>query len=472
MNLYPAIEAKMGIWKYYIVKMKMRELANDVQYAAEVYDERTLDEAIQRVLNEGRVKKEIVTFLKYRPDRFFASVVVASLGGNPLFYPVRITDDEKFSVFKDQKIDEPFGVLSFSGDQKYYALDGQHRLKAIKTLLDHSDPDSKDAPEGFSEEEISVLMIVRSEEKDAAFLQSYRRLFSSLNRYAKATDIDTNIIMDEDDAFAILTRRIINDHEFFRWGGKQKESPRILTKGKNLRSTDPHFTSLQTLYAMNRILLTANWRGAVGWVAGEGEMVKDVNMFMRFRPTEEYLDHLNNELVLYWDAILEAIPDLRKEAIKMRIHDIDPDSEDGLNDHLLFWPIGQELFAQVARRLLDKRLPDPKKPTKDDIINVLKRLGKVDWCLHNPPWRHLLLTQVLPHDNKWRMRSEDRKEVLVIADRILTWLIGLDELTKDDIEELKLDWRTRLIPAQESDYEDQMWELIQKKRSEIVGASH
>ena len=111
MNLYPAIRARMGNWSYYICKMTMKELAGQVRFAAEIHDDRTLDLAIQRELNEGRVKKEIVSFLQRREDRFFSSVVIASLGGNPQFYPVRITDDPQFSVFSDQKLDEDFGVL-------------------------------------------------------------------------------------------------------------------------------------------------------------------------------------------------------------------------------------------------------------------------------------------------------------------------------------------------------------------------
>ena len=50
-------------------------------------------------------------------------------------------------------------------------------------------------------------------------MKKYRKLFSTLNRYAKKTDGATNIILDEDDTFAILTRRLITDHEFFRWTG-------------------------------------------------------------------------------------------------------------------------------------------------------------------------------------------------------------------------------------------------------------
>jgi len=294
MNVYPAISARMGSWNYYIVKMRMKELSAEVRFASEVYEDRTLDDAIQRTLNETRVKKEIVTFLSRRPDRFFNSIVVSALGGKPKFFAVSIEDDPKFEILGGS-FDEAFGVLRFDGEQKYYALDGQHRLKAIKTLLDRSETDPHLVQDGFPDEEISVIMIV-ADDSDPGFLKSYRRLFSSLNRYAKPTDADTNIIMDEDDAFAILTRRLISEHPFFRWDGKHKDSPRVQTRGKNLKTGEPHFTSLQTLYAVNQLLLTTPKRADLGW--GTGEKREHLKQFMRFRPDEEYLDNLYDELSL------------------------------------------------------------------------------------------------------------------------------------------------------------------------------
>ena len=195
----------MGTWDYYIIKMKMEDLVKEVDFASRLYDSKTLDEAIQRTLNEGRVKSEIVNYLARRVDRFFSSLVVAALGGNPTFTPVRITDDERFAVLKAGNVDEAFGVLTFDGGQRYYALDGQHRLKSIKTLIEGGSDDVPPLPPGFLEEEVSVIILVRDQADDEEFLRSYRRLFSSLNRYAKPTDQDTNIIMDEDDWVAILT---------------------------------------------------------------------------------------------------------------------------------------------------------------------------------------------------------------------------------------------------------------------------
>ena len=78
-----------------------------------------------------------------------------------MFYPITITDDPQFLIFHDdRRLNETFGVLKFDGTQKYYALDGQHRLSAIKTLLDRSNPLSDGAPEDFENDEFSVIVIV------------------------------------------------------------------------------------------------------------------------------------------------------------------------------------------------------------------------------------------------------------------------------------------------------------------------
>ena len=107
-----------------------------------------------------------------------------------------------------------------------------------------------------------MVVVVPSEaDSEEEFRKRYRRLFGNLNRYAKPTDNVTNIIMDEDDAFAIVTRRLITEHPFFQYSGREKESARVKTqKGKNLRSTDSYWTSLETLYTVNIALLSTRER--------------------------------------------------------------------------------------------------------------------------------------------------------------------------------------------------------------------
>ena len=470
MNIYPALRSQMGTWNYYTVKMNAHELSQNVMYASEVHEDRTLDEAIQRILKESRVKKDIVEYLKRQPNRFFSTIVVAALGGEPLFYPVEITDDPRFVVFRNNsRLNETFGVLQFDGTQKYYALDGQHRLAAIKTLLDRSDPASDGKPEDFDQDEFSVIVIVPNrEESHETFMQKYRRLFSNLNRYAKPMDQATNIIMDEDDTFAILTRRLITENDFFKSAGRQRESRRIKTQGgKNLREKEPYFTSIITLYEMNIELLKSSEREANGWGPIKEESAT-LKTFVRFRPSEEYIDDLYDELTIYWEALLAELPILKNEPTTMRIHSVENsevENNDG-TDHLLFWPIGQEILATVVRGVLDKRLDDMENPTLETAKAALKGLSQLEWRLHQPPWRYFLLIQNL--NGEWTMRNEQRPQAIRCGCIIQRWLLGLESDDEDFAKGLKNQWKALLIPAQSEESIDQMWEQVEKIKANIV----
>jgi DNA sulfur modification protein DndB len=450
----------MGSWQYYTVKMSMRELADNVKFAADIYDDRTLDDAIQRVLNESRVNAEIVTYLIRQPDRFFSSIVVAALSGNPKWFPVTMEDDERFLLFReDTRFSDTFGVLSFDGTQGYYALDGQHRLAAIKALVDPNSAVSPNAPTGFKDEEISVIVVVPSEaESHDQFMTRYRRLFGNLNRYAKPTDAVTNIIMDEDDAFAIITRRLITEHKFFRYSGRQKESARVKTrKGKNLRHNDSYFTSLETLYAINIALLSSRHRKNNGW---NPEGVKDHREYLRFRPEEEQLEALFDELCLYWNALIEELPFLLESPSSMRDHSA-PAGDGNTQDNFLFWPIGQELLADIARDLMDLRQPDSKKPTRETVKAALLGLSSLTWDAHQAPWRNLVLIPDAEESKTWRIRSEDRKSALNMMRRIFRWQLGIDELAQDEVGRLRDDWKALLLPAVGESAVDDLWKEIE-----------
>lgn len=473
MQLYPALKASMGDWTYYIVKMRMREVAAEVKFGSQVHNDFTLDEAIQRTIKESRVRKEIVTYLTGRTDRFFASLVVAAIGGSPKFYPVRVSDDPQFEIFADEEsIDQAFGVLRFSGQQEYYALDGQHRLKAIKSLLQPQDESERvDPPPDFANEEISVLMVIRPPDaSEDDWLTSYRRLFSSLNRYAKPTDRDTNIIMDEDDVIAITTRRLIAEHPFFMAPGRHVESLRIQTKGRPLKEGTSHFTSLQQLYDLNETLLTTHLRMNTGWGAGpEEERAVDLQHFKRFRPQESYIDDLFDELITYWDAIVAAIPDLKLNPADAKNHEADGSSGETA-DSVLFWPIGQDVVISVVRALLDVNLEDPENPTVEEATEILRVLGNVGWGLHSVPWRGLLLVSVLDarsNSRKWVMRNEGRSQAVATAKRVLRWLVGHSQLQEEEEAALRDEWLDQLLlPPDEG--RDDLWEEVRAIRDGVL----
>ena len=321
-SMYPAIEAGIGRWTYYIVKMKVSDLAKEVNLSSDVHQERTLDEAIQRKIMDSRAREDLVAYLHDRQDRFLNSIVVAALGGSPTFTALQLADTPENTVFKAMELDQSFGVLTFAGGEKYYALDGQHRLAAIKAILQPSDHRkdkfareyiSDEFRQSFGEEEISVIMVVQDPGDDESardeVLKDYRRLFSSLNRYAKATDHNTNIIMDEDDGIAILTRRLIAEHDFFKWTvDKPSEYSIVKTeKGKNLRTSDSFFTQIEVLYDINVTLLTSSSRSFKGWKLSDRETIpqKDFKKIWRInRPDEDVLDAYYVELSGIWDGLL------------------------------------------------------------------------------------------------------------------------------------------------------------------------
>ena len=356
-------------------------------------------------------------------------------------------------------------MLSFGNLPEYHVLDGQHRVAAIKLLVNGDA--GVEAPQGFDDDLLSVIVLLREEHDvpEGEWMNRCRRLFSSLNRHAKPTDRDTNIIMDEDDPFAVVTRRLITEYEFFQAPGPERDSFKVLTKGRNLKSGVSHFTTLQILYDANEILLRTRARQVHGWSAGGTQIDKQTH------PEEEEIDKYYEELERYWNAILRVLPILREPPQKMRTHEIPEPNDEQYQDHLLFWPIGQLLFARLVRGMLNHAFPDGSFVETDRLAEALHPLAQIPWELHEAPWHYLLLVPK-PEDQSWRMRSEDRKETLEYAFRLLCWIVGLDPLNEQETHELKEEWQNLLLrpPVEKSSIEE-MWQQVVDVRARIVGAA-
>lgn len=472
MQLYPAIRGTMGRWDYFMVRMSMRELAKNVKFADEIHARTHLSEAIQRELRRARATKEIASYLVKQEDRFFSSIVVAVLGGDPHWHPVTMEGDQFNILAADSKLADSFGVLTFNDEENYYALDGQHRLAAIRALLDGETEYTP--PEGFRSEEISVILVTpRQLEDSREFMIRYRRLFGHLNRYAKPMSQFDNIVMDEDDALAIITRRLVTDHPFFNSSGNQFESSRIkMSKGKNITGGSSHWTSLEMLYELNSSLLHTRERRNNGW----GSRHEPLREYKRFRPDEDEIDDLADELFRRWDAILDVLPVLKNEPSSMRVHNREPDSS--AQDSFLFWPIGQEILVGLVQELLDdataRSVPEPQATNEFTAGAALAPLGRLVWDAHEPPWRHVLLIPsvegMVSEDGleseditAWRIANEDRKPRMRCVERILRWQLGLDSLSEEELTGpagLRAVWYAMLgvSGAAESDY---MWQQIE-----------
>lgn len=197
---------------------------------------------------------------------------------------------------------------------------------------------------------------------------------------------------------------------------------------------------------------------------------KDLKVFLQFRPDEGEIDRQYEHVSRCWDALLKAVPVLREAPERMRSHEVPDPNPDGYRDHLLFWPIGQEMFAQVARALLDAgEIGDDCEA--EGMTDVLAPLAKVPWDLNESPWRHLLLVSA-SDDEGWRIRSEDRKPAVEVAGRIVRWVVGLDALGGDEVDKLRGDWRALLYPEPpEASTIEAMWESVVGARAAILTGS-
>ena len=457
MKLFPAIQGTVGSWRYYSTKMRAADLASQVKFASEVWESKALDHWIQRTLNDSRAKGDISAYLARHEDRFFNSIVVAAIEGDPKFMPVTITDDPRFELIDDDLMNNSFGILRFNGKQKYYALDGQHRLKAIKALLDNET--EYVAPQGFEDEEFSVIIVVqKNDESRADFMKKYRRLFSHLNRHAKPMDKATTIIMEEDDAFAICTRRLIQEHPYFSW--IEGDSTRVRCQGSESMSVhEPYFTNIITLYEMTIDLLsTPSRQNGESW-GDRGKRYKSI------RPSDEELDVLYDELVKYWNAILQEFPDFYLEPRLNRTNLAEEREVDGevFTNHLLFRPIGQSLLAKLIRRWLNSKLGDPDVVDAQELATALSGLSSVEWRLFCAPWRNLLY--VYQNEDNWKMRSEDRSRAETEGLRVLSWIVGLDNYgSEDDLDQIKQPWRALLVNVDDEEAEE-LWTQIEEQAS-------
>jgi DNA sulfur modification protein DndB len=345
----------VGIWRYYICKMKYGEVARQAGFAHELSSNLELGMLIQRGISART--KDITQYLLKSPHRFLGGLVIAAWGGEPQYTPLSMDDPDGML----RGIDREFGVLTFDGTQSYFVLDGQHRLRAIKDAV-RQKPD-------LGKEDICVLIVTHYDTDDGRLRT--RRLFSNINRNAKQTGQAENVALDEDDGFAILTRRILDDHEFLTQEGRVKvithagdEGELKLAKG-NVSKTDARaLTTFTVLYDMLQFL-GADLPGAM--------------RVRSLRPSDEILDESYKILFSRFDDLLNYCGNIRKrldEAASAR--EVRAPKQAEGDGHPFMRPVVQKAVCKVASEIM-----------KQGVVKwpeIMERLSQLDWKLSSPPW--------------------------------------------------------------------------------------
>lgn len=397
-----ALREKSGDWIYYITSLTYREVADHVKKIdKELHESHTLSDMIQRSLTDNVNK--IATYIETQSEHFFNALVLAVYDGDPKWREISIDygAGETYEV----------GVLELNGDEKIFPVDGQHRVEGIKRVL------LSDRKMEFESETIPVIFIGHKNTNEGR--RRTRRLFSTLNRYAKPVSLNDIIALDEDDIIAIVTRHLIESCPLFREerlnNHKQKAMP---------EKDKVSFTNIISLYECNTELLLYFIRDKV--IEIDGKVIKGrrkLDAYLRFRPEEEEIAKFTNFVDEFWQSCMNnidcikdylTIPISREPAAKYR------NSQNGGN--ILFRPIGQIPFVINAIKMYDE---------VKDFDAVTMRMNNINYELASDLWTYVAWNPITH-----KMKTSSNKRIITL---LLQFLLNFVPLTqKEQIELIKL----------------------------------
>lgn len=477
-----AVSAKMGSSHSYISSVPLKwfadvRFASDLKVFQEYRDERgksvainqaTLDLLSQRK-PDWRRQLVMTAYLLLRPHHKFPPVLLVAYQ-DWIFDP----DSDKWGADKraledsvlHKSLDTGSWVVDFNHSiTQFYALDGQHRLMAVKglrELLDGNLPQRKKdgtpskvsitiedmlpyVPENMSENAFRSKLNSTMEEKigveiipavqvgetiEEAFAR-LRQIFVDVNQNAKKLEKGELALLDETDGFSIVARRIMVSHPLFR--SKDPDGELLVdTKSGQLNEKNNSYTTLQTIVEVARLYLGQldgpdAWGNDLCGIKGAGSL----------RPTDEGLEEGQEKLKAYFDAMM-TLPSHVKMTQGKSVSEL-RSREDNCDDNILFRPITQEALAQAVGELERGGGVTPKE--------IIKKLGKKD----NPNESNLRLTDPAspffgilcdPVDKKMRRQEKHKK----LVTEMFIYLLGGGFEQDERRERLKTDvFDSRLV---------------------------
>jgi len=349
----PALRAELGGRTFYTTTLTFQQVSDYVsRIDNELHKSESLKDLIQRSITANYLS--IKEYIINQNEMFFNSLILAVYDDYPQWSEIEVTYDDK-STYQ-------IGLLDFPSTHKIFPVDGQHRVEGIKEAL-------RENPE-LKNQKIAAIFI--SHKNDERGMESTRRLFTTLNRYAKPVLLDDIIALDEDDTVAIVTRQLLEEHKLF--SGKRI----VYAKQKAIPSNNHDaITSIITLYQCNIELFKSYYFETYKRKATATALIE----FLKFRRSKEEIEKIKNFLFSFWDdfsiqisSIAEYIKKTKNFATAFR------NNENGGN--LFFRPVGLLPFVKAVADihvLEDKAFKQ-----------ILKKFDKIDWNISSEPWVRVL----------------------------------------------------------------------------------
>ena len=417
-----AIKARMGSTPYYQAVMRADQLAATVGAAMDFPEFKSFmaHEQMQRKMNESRVEKEIVPYLTHSPDRFFGSIIVLAYRTETFeFESIRELSGSRLKGSAYEGKDDQLGVLTIGGGT-LFALDGQHRLHALRTIVKGGetphlklpiDGEYKDVVAG---DQLSVIFLQYESVEKA------RRIFNKVNRYAKPTSPSTNILTSEDDGYAIITRAIIGLDDPDKFGGTIDPPLSLFYPNSGIHMIELEKQSLNT-GDVALTTLTVMYNAVRAICVGTGNPTLDERQVI-VRPTDDVLAEAYDECAKWIKALMQIFSPYTTKNLHA-----DFPKQARVATHMYSFA-----FRPKCQEVMISGLMIAHQKTKLTPETLIGRLDRMKLKLGSHPWVDLLVGS----NGKMIIKNAATAEKLVAY-----YLIG-DRIGAKMLRELEEGWRT------------------------------
>jgi DNA sulfur modification protein DndB len=385
----PAIRGKLGNTEYFETTMKVRDLVQAVRPPREMdgWANFGIEERMQREPDTKRIETQLAPYIAKNADRFFGSVIVLVTNGEVIFEPVTDFQTKIPAAYRQNA--QRIGFMTIDGGT-LIVLDGQHRLLALRKVQQGEIVGA--AAENVGEDEVCVIFITYETDIKT------RRIFNTVNRYAKQTSRGDNIITSEDDGYAIIARHLLRD-DFplaSREDGTGKREEIADWKSNTLTKRSLRLTTISAVYESVRLIL-----GFHG--------VDKLNP--QERPSDEDLDTYINYSSEVWEALLNGLDAYKKALAQLKT--IPEMRDDEAKTALLFKPASQIALIDGLLRAVDNgelRLPE-----------AVARANKIsNWSMSADLWQGVIIkgSGAIDAGPEARRRMASLVCYLIAADRL------------------------------------------------------
>jgi DNA sulfur modification protein DndB len=376
----------MGSTVFYQTVIPARDLVELVRHPGK--ENRWAYKGIEERMNNDpsirRVKSDLIPYLENSENRFFGSLIVLVNGGKLEFRSAFVATAPVGS--------ERLGCLILE-DGELVVLDGQHRLIALQEVVDQS----MVSLYGSSAENDDICVIFIEHETD----EKTREIFNRVNRRAKLASRSDHLIVNEDDAYAVIARQLLNENEPL--GLQDEEGELVLVNWKNhtLSARNRHFTTLSTVYETVKLILKHQGK-LEGW-----ETRKDL--------TQEDRREAYEIVKQFWQTVIDHLEPL-EQAYKNSSF-VPQMRSAGHRYSLLLKPVGQIALFEGLAIATDKN-------HKLALVTAVKRANEIDWSMANSQWKGNLVRSSGIVDT----RTDQRRN----AAYLIAYLIAADRMSEDE----------------------------------------